>query len=487
MGPVAPGSLSPMTKRSRGFGSIILALTAKSIAARRSRRSGGGASVNRLYVPPTLGADILADARRALYATEGEFKSLKGTQEGFPTVALPGVWSWKRRLHDQSLPIPDLDRIEWRDRVVVVVFDSDAAIKPPVAWAEHELVKELRRREARIFVIRLPEGDRGEKYGFDDYLVAMGAEAFRRLPMLSLQDADDARPTFLRMSDLAEQYLERATTTHNRIKFNNPGLDGVIRGIAPGEVVTVLGRSGVGKTAFALNLIDSMTTASTLPTLVFSLEMQGLELFERMTSIQTGIPGQEIEALATREDALITDRFIEACEHWHHVVVVDRPCSLESLDKLVSEARVSDLWVDPLRLVVIDYMGMIGLARRGTLYEQVSEVARELKRIAKRHLVALVVLCQVGRTGESGGEPITLTSARDSGVIEEAADYIIGIWRPELQTDISLDEREARRGILKAAVLKNRCGPAPRTFEMRFESSTLKISGGIVDIGEAGG
>ena len=445
---------------------------------------GGGVSVNRLYIPPTLDPEIVGDPTRTLYVTEGEFKSLKAIEEGFPTVALPGVWSWKRRLHGQSLPIPDLHRIEWRGRITVLVFDSDAAVKPPVAWAEHERVKELRRRGAAVFVIRIPEGDRGEKYGFDDYLVIKGAEAFRQLPMLSLQDADAAKPTFLRMSDLAERYLDRATTMHNRIKFNNAGFDEVIRGIAPGEVLTILGRSGVGKTALALNLIDSMTAESMLPTLVFSLEMQGPELFERMASIQTGIPGREIEILATREDPLVTDKFIEVCEHWHHVVVVDHPCSIETLDKLMGEARISDLWVDPLRLVVVDYLGMIGSTKRGTLYEQVSEVARELKRIAKHHQVALVVLCQVGRAGESGGSPITLTGARDSGVIEEAADYIIGIWRPELEVDISPLEREELRGILNVAVLKNRCGPAPRTLEMNFESSTLKISGGIPEIGK---
>ena len=52
---------------------------------------------NRLYVPPTLAAGVLADASIPLHVTEGEFKALKATQEGIPCLALPGVWSWKRR------------------------------------------------------------------------------------------------------------------------------------------------------------------------------------------------------------------------------------------------------------------------------------------------------------------------------------------------------------------------------------------------------
>src|SRR5262249_6548642 len=145
-----------------------------------------------------------------------------------------------------------------------------------------------------------------------------------------------------------------------------------------------------------------------------------------------------------------------------HVVLVERPCQIDTLDALVEEARSSDLWVGPLRLVVVDHVGMIGSARRATPYEQVSEIARELKRIAKRHNVALLSLCQVGRGGESGGEPVMLRSARDSGVIEEAADYLIGLWRPELKEGLTREQREEKRGDLMACVLKNRSGPAPR-------------------------
>jgi len=183
--------------------------------------------------------------------TEDEFKGLKATQEGFPCVALPGVWSWKRRLHGVSFPIPDLDRVEWRERVVGVVFDGDLVQKPPVAWAEHALVKELRRRGTRVFVLRLPLGEKGEKYGLDDFLVGFGgAAAFKALPMLTLNEADAAEQVFYRIGDLADRYLLRASQPHHRIQMGFPSLDTVIRGVAPAEVMTILGRSGVGKPAF---------------------------------------------------------------------------------------------------------------------------------------------------------------------------------------------------------------------------------------------
>jgi len=133
-----------------------------------------------------------------------------------------------------------------------------------------------------------------------------------------------------------------------------------------------------------------------------------------------------------------------------------------------------------LRLVVVDYLGLIGQARPTSTYDHTSRVARELKNFAKRHRVALVVACQVDREGDSGGKDITLKMARDSGVIEEAADYLLGLWRPELAEGIRREERLAAQGQLKVRVLKNRSGPAPKTITLQFDPDSLRITGPIV-------
>jgi replicative DNA helicase len=274
--------------------------------------------------------------------------------------------------------------------------------------------------------------------------------------MYSVADADRDHPVFLRVADLADAYLLAALRPHHRVTLGYPDLDAAIRGVAPGEVMQVLGRSGVGKTAFMLNLVDRMTAHGELPSLIFSLEQQGTEIFERMASLVTGLPAREIEQRARDEDPELVQRFHEVCRRWHHVVVVERPCTVAQLDDHIAAARSSKLWAEPLRLVAVDYIGLLGARRPATPYEQVSEAARELKRLAKVYRVALVSLCQVGREGESGGEPVTLRSGRDSGVLEEAADYVLGIWRPELSDKLAKDERRALAGQFKVRVLKNR-------------------------------
>jgi KaiC/GvpD/RAD55 family RecA-like ATPase len=431
---------------------------------------------NRLYVPPTLAADVLADVSIPLHVTEGEFKSLKACQDGIPCLALPGVWSWKTRVHGKAFAIPDLDRVVWKRRKVVIVFDSDLAEKPTVAWAEHALICELRARGAEVYILRLPDGPKGAKVGLDDYLAAEGIKAFRQLPMQNPQEADTEASPFRRMSDIADEYLLRLAQPYHRIQLGYAGLDVVLRGIAPGEVMTALARPGVGKTALLMNLMQRMSADAALPTLFFSLEQQAVEVFERMASMFIGWAGREIEDRSRAEDPLALAQLRDVVERWQHCVIVEKPCTLEQLDALIEQARAAPLWPDPLRLVVVDYLGVVGLGRPGpSLYEQTSRVARTLKNLAKRHRVALLVACQVDREGGSGGEPISLKMARDSGAIEEAADYLLGLWRPALNDKLPREERLAAKGQLVVRVLKNRSGPAPKTVTLHFDPTTLRI------------
>lgn len=436
---------------------------------------------NRLYIPPTLESGALGNPAHPLYITEGEFKALKATQEGLPCLALPGVWSWKQKLHGQSVAIPDLDRVVWRRRRVMVVFDSDAKDKPAVAWAEHALVVELRERGADVSLVRLPTGPKGEKYGLDDYLVAEGVAAFKALPMQTPQEVDAEQSPYRRLSDLADEYLLRLGTAHHRLPLGYPELDAIIRGVAPGEVCTSIARTGVGKTTQQLNLIHRMTDEARLPTMMFSLEQQGTEIFERFVSMETGISGREIEERARAEDPRVLERLRDVVEHGEHIVIVEKPCTLEDLDKHLAVARNGALWPSPLRLVVIDYLGMVGsdAKQNRSIYEQTSRVARGIKQLAKRHQVAVLLACQVDREGGNGGTPIDLKAARDSGVIEEAADYILGCWRPALDELIPKEERKARRREFVVRILKNRSGPAPRTVTLHFDATSLRISSPI--------
>jgi putative DNA primase/helicase len=154
----------------------------------------------RVYFPPAA-AHVYADVTVPLLITEGEKKALKATQDGFPTVGLAGVASWsKRRPRDEDgnpqgerKLLPDLQQLPWAGRKVFVVFDSDAAENRNVARQEAQLADRLRAEGAVVHVARLPHGPAGKngrpsRLGLDDYLVAHGPEALKKL----LADAEAA-------------------------------------------------------------------------------------------------------------------------------------------------------------------------------------------------------------------------------------------------------------------------------------------------------
>lgn len=124
------------------------------------------------------------DNTRAVFITEGELKAACASKCGFPTIGLGGVWSW--RSAKKSIPIlPILTKIDWKERPVYIVFDSDFATNPDVMRAMIALAKELTSFGAQPYMVTLPElpelMEKEKKTGLDDFLVAKGVEEFDQL------------------------------------------------------------------------------------------------------------------------------------------------------------------------------------------------------------------------------------------------------------------------------------------------------------------
>ena len=180
---------------------------------------------NHAYFPPGV-ADRLNDHGCELVITEGEKKSLKATQEGFPAIGLTGVFGWKRGKGTDKL-IRDLECVVWKARAVVIVYDSDLKDNDNVKNGESRLVQQLTSRGAHVKVARLPDGPGGEKVGLDDFLIAHGGPALRALldraedpEPLSLDDYD--KPDLAEMDPVvaARDYIEHCHTRDGRLTLH---------------------------------------------------------------------------------------------------------------------------------------------------------------------------------------------------------------------------------------------------------------------------
>lgn len=109
-------------------------------------------SKNHLYIPSPV-QSVLKDASQRLYFTEGEFKSLKATQDGFPCVGLGGVWGFR----SEGALLEDFEQIELRSREVVIVLDYDARFNFDVCYAGYAFAIEMAKLGAKPRVIILPE------------------------------------------------------------------------------------------------------------------------------------------------------------------------------------------------------------------------------------------------------------------------------------------------------------------------------------------
>jgi replicative DNA helicase len=108
-------------------------------------------------------------------------------------------------------------------------------------------------------------------------------------------------------------------------------------------------------------------------------------------------------------------------------------------------------------------------------YERASMIGKELKAIAKSERVATIVAVQVNRAGGDGSEPVTLAMLRDSGVIEESLDFLLGAWRPGKAPDLSPPEALNLRDVLRVAILKNRKGLDGEVVDLRFDPDSRRL------------
>jgi hypothetical protein len=165
---------------------------------------------NRAYFCPGIGATI-EDSALPLFYTEGEKKALSATLHGFACVGLVGVYGFAKKREDRSEPfefIPGLECIPLEGRPAYVAFDSDIPDKIEAAYGEWHLCETLRRKGARVRVIRLPNGPPGAdgkptKMGLDDFLVVHGTAAFQKLidTAADPQPPRDPRPKILWHAD----------------------------------------------------------------------------------------------------------------------------------------------------------------------------------------------------------------------------------------------------------------------------------------------
>ena len=230
-------------------------------------------------------------------------------------------------------------------------------------------------------------------------------------------------------------------------------LDTMTSGFQNSEMIIIGARPSMGKTALALSMIQHIAIQKNIPTGFFSLEMSYTQIGQRLISQVARISGSKIRSgMLTQADFQRLQDAAGLC-YDAPLVVADTP-NMKMLDLRAMARKMKQQY--QVKIIFIDYIGLItseNFSSNTPRHEQVSEISRSLKSLARELNVPIVALCQVSRDSE-GKEP-TLANLRDSGSIEQDADVVMFIHRERKATD------DDGNGAIDAKILlaKQRNGP----------------------------
>jgi len=251
-------------------------------------------------------------------------------------------------------------------------------------------------------------------------------------------------------------------------------LDDMTSGLQKSDLIIIAARPAMGKTAFAINIAENAAILGGKTVAVFSLEMSKEALLNRMLCSQAKVDAHKMRTgFLAKEDwgklRVAFDKLIQA-----HIYIDDTPGI--SLTELRAKARRKAMDKDGLHLIVVDYLQLMSAAAPGgRRYEnrtqEVSAISRGLKAIAKELKVPVVALSLLSRAPETRGGKDTepkLSDLRESGSIEQDADIVMFIYRPEYY---NRDNPELE-GKAKIIVAKQRNGPTDTIQLAFFKAST---------------
>lgn len=250
-------------------------------------------------------------------------------------------------------------------------------------------------------------------------------------------------------------------------------LDKMLTGLNKGNLILIGARPAMGKTSFALNLAQNITMGARKKCVFFSLEMQKTELAERLLSSQAGVESQKLKTGELTEDEWV--RLGNAAGQFNDVELYLDDTSSITVPEIKSRVRR----MRNVDCIVIDYLGLIASAtRKENRVQEVSEITRNLKMLAKDLNIPVICCAQLSRGTEGHGKnhKPQLADLRESGSIEQDADIVLFLYREayysaEVDED-KQDQIDANKTEL--IVAKNRHG-ATGTIELTFDKEFTRF------------
>lgn len=389
------------------------------------------------------------------------------------------IYDGMMRLYERHKPIDLLtltEELKKKDELEVVggsAYLTELTRYVPTAahadsYAEIVSQKAIRRRlikaSAEISELGFDEGTNTQ-----ELLERAEAELFSVSDQSLKQDLVSIESILTESFDRIEE-LHRNKGQLRGIRTGYHDLDNMTAGLQRSDLIILAARPAMGKTTLVTNLAYNVATIAKLPVLFFSLEMSKEQLIDRMLADASGVDSWNIRTgnLSDDDFSKISEAMGEMAEA---PIYIDDTPGLSVLEMRTKARRAAH--DHPLGLIIVDYLQLMQSNgnHQGNRVQEVSEISRGLKLIARELNVPLIALSQLSRSVESRTPPIPqLSDLRESGSIEQDADIVSFIYRPGYYEP---DNPEVKN-ITKLILAKHRNGPVG-TVELYFHPERLRF------------
>ncbi len=258
-------------------------------------------------------------------------------------------------------------------------------------------------------------------------------------------------------------------------------LDTLTNGLQKSDLIILAARPAMGKTAFALNIVQNVALRANTPVAVFSLEMSKKQLVQRLLASEAEVEAQRLKTGSL--NAKDWDKLAQASNNISEAPIYIDDTAGCTITDLRAKCRRLAMSEKNLGLIVIDYLQLIEGTGREDRMQQISSISRGLKILAKELDVPIIALSQLSRAVESRNDKRPMLSdLRESGSIEQDADIVMFIYREDYYKNANEDEeaaeKAANKGTATIIVAKHRNGPVD-DVHLLFQNSITKFKNQI--------
>lgn len=388
------------------------------------------------------------------------------------------IYGGMMRLYEKHKPVDLLtltDELKRKDEIEIVggsAYLTELTNYVPTsahaeAYAELVAQKAVRRRLIKASG-EISELGYNEDTTTQELLEKAEAELFSVSDQSLKQDLVSIESILTESFDRMEE-LHRNKGTLRGVRTGYRDLDNMTAGLQRSDLIILAARPAMGKTTLVTNLAYNVATIAKQPVLFFSLEMSKEQLVDRMLADASGVDAWNI-----RTGNLSDDDFSKLSEAMGEMaeapIYIDDTPGVSVLEMRTKARRAAH--EQPLGLIIVDYLQLMQGSGRsdGNRVQEVSEISRGLKLIARELNVPVIALSQLSRSVESRSPQIPqLADLRESGSIEQDADIVMFIYR-----EAYYNPETERENITDLIIAKHRNGPTGK-IELYFHPERLRF------------